>query len=140
MSAHNTSSVHWQTAAIARTSSSTSSALAPTTTIMGRTADIGSSSTACLVSSRTACLVASPTRSSTPTRPSYASPSRPSYAAPKRPSYAAPRAPDPDLVRLLADARSAIVCPPQDARSAIARPPQDADAPDGYFAGYCAVM
>ena len=49
-------------------------------------------------------------------------------------------APDADLVRLLADARSAIVCPPQDARSAIARPPRDADAPDGYFAGYCVVM
>ncbi|KAL1704017.1 hypothetical protein EV121DRAFT_291807 [Schizophyllum commune] len=132
MSAQNTSAVHWQTAAIARTSLSTSSALAPTTNIMGRTADIGSS--------RTACLVASPTRSSTPIGPSSASPTRPASAAPMRPSSAAPRAPDADLVRLLADARSAIACPPQDARSAIARPPHDADAPDGYFAGYCVVV
>ncbi|KAL1753928.1 hypothetical protein FB107DRAFT_276239 [Schizophyllum commune] len=131
MSAHDTSVVHWQTAAIARTSSSTSSALAPTTTVMGRTADIGSS--------RTACLVASPTRSSTFIGPSSTF-MGPSSASPMRPAYAAPRAPDADLVRLLADARSAIVCPPQDARLAIARPPRDADAPDGYFAGYCVVV
>lgn len=49
--------------------------------------------------------------------------------SPTRPASAAPRAPDADLVRLLADARSAI-----------ARPPQDADEPDGYFAGYCVVV
>ncbi|KAL1671808.1 peptide mating pheromone precursor bbp2-5 [Schizophyllum commune] len=64
-----------------------------------------------------------------PNRTTDIGPSSSRSSTPIRPSSAAPRAPDADLVRLLADARSAI-----------ARPPQDADAPDGYFAGYCVVV
>ncbi|KAI5887468.1 peptide mating pheromone precursor Bbp2-5 [Schizophyllum commune H4-8] len=63
------------------------------------------------------------------TRTKDTAPSTSGSSTPTRPASATPRAPDADLLRLLADARSAI-----------ARPPQDADEPDGYFAGYCVVM